>query len=104
MRAIQVNGSLFFVSTRSGAAAMVAQSRSMTVEEFEKLAALPDNSDKRLELIGGERAEERRVGYEWLITGRIFLKIGNFVEARDLGYLTVHDGGYKVGGARLMPD
>ena len=82
---------------------MAVQAR-VTVEEFEAIAELPENRDKLLEFIGGEIVEVVSNNYASLMGGRILIKIGVFVEAKNLGWITPSDGGYKVSGERYMPD
>ena len=82
---------------------MVVQAR-LTVEQFEILAALPENADKRLEFIGGEVIEVVSNNYASQIAARILAKLIIFTETNDLGYITGADGGYKVSGERYIPD
>src|SRR5262245_336856 len=76
----------------------------VSVEEFEKIAALPENQDKRLEYIGGEIVEVVSNSLSSQIAARVLIRIGNHVEANDLGYVTGADGGYRVSGEDYMPD
>jgi len=76
----------------------------MSVSEFERIAALPDNTDQHLEFIGGEIVEVVSDNFSSTISARFLIKIGNFVEAHDLGHLTNAEGGYNVSGERYMPD
>ena len=76
----------------------------VSVEEFDKVALLPQNADKRLEYIGGEIVEMVSNNFASKIAARILVKIGSYVEAHDLGHVTTADGGYKVAGERYMPD
>lgn len=82
---------------------MVTQTR-LSVEEFERIAALPENADKRLEFIGGEVIEVVSNNYASQIAARILAKLIIFTETNDLGYITGADGGYKVSGERYIPD
>lgn len=49
---------------------MIAQTR-ITAEEFDRIAALPENADKRLEFIGGEIVELVSNNYSSLIAATI---------------------------------
>lgn len=76
----------------------------VSIEEFEKIAALPENADRRLEYIGGEIVEVVSSSEASEIAMRIAIKIGNHVEAHQLGRVTGADGGYKVSGEDYIPD
>src|SRR5688572_27367561 len=76
----------------------------VSIEEFEKIAALPENADRHLEYIGGEIVEVVSNNLSSRIALRIGGKISNFVEAQNLGYVTGADGGYKVSGEDYIPD
>lgn len=83
---------------------MVIQAAPMTVEEFDRFADLPENSEKILEFVAGEIIEVPSNPYVSYIVGRIFRRIANFVEERSLGYTTGEAGGYMVAGERYAPD
>jgi Uma2 family endonuclease len=76
----------------------------MSVDEFEKIAALPENIDKHLEYIGGEIVEVVSNSEASEIAMRVGAKISNHVEAHQLGRVTGADGGYKVSGEDYIPD
>lgn len=76
----------------------------VTVEEFERIAAQPDNADKRLEYIGGEIVEMVSDNYPSLIALRLGGRVMIYVEEHDLGYALGADGGFMVSGERYMPD
>ncbi|MHB8624854.1 MAG: Uma2 family endonuclease [Aggregatilineales bacterium] len=76
----------------------------LMVSEFERIAALAENADKRLEFIGGEIVEVVSNNFASTISARFLIRIGNFVEAHNLGYLTNAEGGYVVSGERYIPD
>lgn len=82
---------------------MAVQAR-VTVEEFEAIADLPENRDKRLEFVGGEIVEVVSNNYASLIGARFLIEIGIHVKAHKLGYVTGADGGNKVSGERYMAD
>ncbi len=82
---------------------MVTQTR-LSVEEFERIAALPENADKRLEFIGGEVIEVVSNNYASKIALRMAAQISIYVEAHELGHVTGADGGYKVSGEDYIPD
>ncbi len=76
----------------------------LTVAEFEEIAGLPENADKRLEFIGGEVIEGVSTNDASMLAARILGKMGTFVESKNLGWLTGADGGYMVFGERYIPD
>jgi Uma2 family endonuclease len=76
----------------------------ITVAEFDRLAQLPENADKRLEFIGGEVVEVVTNNYASKIAARILSRISIYVEEKDLGDVTGADGGYRVSGERYIPD
>jgi Uma2 family endonuclease len=76
----------------------------LTVEEFDKIAALAENADKRLEFIAGEVIEVVTNNYASEIAARILTEIGVYVKGRQLGRVTGADGGYRVSGERYIPD
>jgi Uma2 family endonuclease len=76
----------------------------MSIDEFEKIAALPENADKHLEYIGGEIVEGVSTSNASEIAARIAIKIGVYIEAHQLGRVTGADGGYRVFGEDYIPD
>ncbi len=74
------------------------------VEEFEHIAALPENAHKRLEFIGGEIVEVVSNSDASEIAVRIATRINLYVEARVSGRVTGADGGYRVSGEDYIPD
>jgi Uma2 family endonuclease len=83
---------------------MVAEAQRVTAEEFEKLATLPANTDRRLELIGGEIVELVTNQASSRLAMKIGRLIGNYLDEHNIGYLTGADGGYQIGDDRVMPD
>jgi Uma2 family endonuclease len=83
---------------------MVLETKILTVEEFDRIALLPENSDKLLEFIGGRIVEVVSNNYSSMLGARILMKLGIFVDSKNLGYLTGADGGYWVNGERYIPD
>jgi Uma2 family endonuclease len=82
---------------------MATKSR-MTVEEFEEIAARPENADKRLEFIGGEIVEVVSNNYASEVAVTMSAAIKTFAKRHNLGRVTGADGGYMVAGWRFMPD
>src|SRR5438046_756114 len=76
----------------------------ISVEEFEKIAALPENADRPLEYIGGEVVEVVTNSLSSRIAANILVEIGSFNKQHNLGYVTGEQGGYKVSGEDYMPD
>ncbi len=85
---------------------MVVQEKLYTAAEFWDIARLPENENKRLELIGGviyEMPPSSRINT--ILAARLTRLLGNFVEERDLGYVTSSDGGYQLDERTvLIPD
>jgi Uma2 family endonuclease len=82
---------------------MAVQSR-LTAKEFDEMAGLPENADKRLEFIGGEVIEVVSNNYSSVIAARILMAIGVYTQREKLGFVTGADGGYVVSGERYIPD
>jgi Uma2 family endonuclease len=85
---------------------MAVQKVGMTLDEFVQYATLPENEDRRLELIDGE-VVEMAPGRTWnsgvghILTHRVF----GFCEAHDLPcYISGGDGDYDVQGNVVCPD
>ena len=83
---------------------MMAVQTLLTVEEFDRIAALPENADKRLEFIGGEIIDVVTNNYNSEIAATILAEIKVYAKTHDLGRVTGADGGYKVSGERYIPD
>ena len=83
---------------------MVVQKKTYTAEEFDEWARLPDNADRRLELIGGEIIEVPSNPYSSSVASRINTYIGMYLLQNDIGHLTGEGGGYMVSGERYAPD
>lgn len=75
-----------------------------TVEEFEQLAALPENADKRLEWIDGVIYEVTSNSESSALGMNIGSYVGFFVLQNNLGRVRGADGGYMVDGERFVPD
>jgi Uma2 family endonuclease len=82
---------------------MAVQSR-LAVEEFDRIASLPENAGKRLEFIGGEIVEVVTNNYASEIAVTILTEIGIYIKGKNLGRVTGADGGYTVSGDRYIPD
>lgn len=83
----------------------------MTITEFWEFAQLPDNRDKRWELINGVPIEKGQYGNmapSSKINSVIAVKIARFLdeyaEKHNLGYVSGADGGYRVGNNVFQPD
>lgn len=76
---------------------MVLKERLYTIEEFRNIARLPENENRRLELEDGViivMGASRPINT--IVAGRIIHFLNAFVIPRNLGYVTVPDGGYKL--------
>ncbi len=85
---------------------MDIQHRTITLEEYHAICDLPENADKILELIDGEIVEKMPSFSPSKTSMRIGRFIGNFVDDKDLGYVTGEAGGYvmPVSGNVYNPD
>jgi Uma2 family endonuclease len=83
---------------------MAIQKTNTTVEAFEQFVNLPENADRRFELIDGEIIEVPSNAYSSEISSTINRHLGNFVYERKLGHVTGEQGGYMVAGQRIAPD
>jgi Uma2 family endonuclease len=82
---------------------MVTHAR-LTVEEFDRIAALPENVDKRLEFVAGEIVELVSNNYCSEVAFSFGTEINVHVKRNGLGRVTGADGGYRVFGERYIPD
>lgn len=82
---------------------MVARER-LTTEEFDHIASLPENREKRLEFIGREIVEVVSNNYSSEVAAEILGEVRAYVKAHKLGRVTGADGGYIVSGERYIPD
>jgi len=83
---------------------MAVQSHRVTVEEFDQFISQPENDGRRFEYIEGEIVEVVSNNYCSLLAIRIAGRILNYVESKNLGYITGADGGYQIGNHRYLPD
>ncbi len=83
---------------------MAVQKTTVSVEDFERFAALPENADCLLELIGGEIAEVVSNGKSSALGARMIWFLSAFVMPNNLGFVTGADGGYQIGRERYIPD
>jgi len=85
---------------------MVLREKLYTVEEFWVIARQPENESRRLELDEGvivEMASSKPKNT--VIAGRIIYYLNGHVIPRNLGYVTVPDGGFKLAsGKARQPD
>jgi Uma2 family endonuclease len=78
--------------------------QSLSLDEFERIALLPENAARRLEYIAGRMVE--------LVSNHESSRLGMYIGGRmsvvaednDLGFVTGADGGYRVNGERYIPD
>jgi Uma2 family endonuclease len=68
---------------------MIAPNRLYTTDEFEEFIALPENSDRRFELIYGEIVEKMPTEEHGFVAGNIVWRLNNFVKPRKLGRLLI---------------
>ncbi len=78
--------------------------KTLTVEEFEALALLPENEERLLEFIRGEIVEGVASPESSKLGVRMSTRLGMYLEVNDIGHLTGADGGYQVADERYIPD
>ena len=84
---------------------MAVTTQPITVEEFERLALQPENTDRRLEFVGGEISEVVSNSYSSLVASKISFFIHLHLMQKSIeGYVTGADGGYQIGEERYIPD
>jgi Uma2 family endonuclease len=83
---------------------MVTLRTIVSIEEFDRLAMLPENRDRLLEYIGGEVVEVVSNGLSSMLAAIIGGYLAMFILPRKLGFFTTADGGYIVSGERYIPD
>jgi Uma2 family endonuclease len=76
----------------------------ISVEDFDVWAALPENRDRLLELVGGEIVEMPSNPYASAVSSRINGFLFVYLLQNPIGQLTGEAGGYKVAGERYAPD
>jgi Uma2 family endonuclease len=82
----------------------MVQTRTTTLEEFERFIARPENEDRRFEYIEGEIVEVVTDYFCSLVAARILSRMNTYAEEHELGYVTGEAGGYQVGENRYIPD
>ncbi len=76
-----------------------------TAEQFEKIANLPENAEKILELIAGEMYEVPSHPRSSNVGSRFSYFIQDYLMERDIGYVTGEAGGYIISEEdRFAPD
>jgi Uma2 family endonuclease len=80
------------------------ESRLMTVEEFEIIVNLSENSEKILEFIAGEIYEVPSRPYNSSLASIILAYIYIYLKEHDLGHLTGKGGGIALENERYHPD
>lgn len=86
---------------------MAVQDRLYTADDLWEIAHLPENDDKRFELINGVIYELPPSSPANTIVAGLFVhKFNLYLEQHDLGYVTGADGGFIISGQEnvFMPD
>jgi Uma2 family endonuclease len=85
---------------------MAVQDRTkLTVDEFDRLAQMPENANRLLEYIGGEAFEVPSNPYVSEIASTISFFLKSHLRERGIkGHITGEAGGYMVSGERYAPD
>lgn len=82
---------------------MIGQRTQVSAEEFERIALLPENADRLLELIDGEITAKISNGYLSWLGVQVAAYLGQYVYQYKLGFLTGADGGYRLGNECYLP-
>jgi Uma2 family endonuclease len=83
---------------------MIAPPRPVTAEQFDTFIHLPENRDRRFELIAEGVVEVVSSNKSSALAARFIHYLYGFVDAHNLGHVTGPDGGYAVAGERYIPD
>jgi Uma2 family endonuclease len=78
--------------------------QTMTLEEFERFAVLPENSQRRLEFVDGEVVELVSNEISAHITSLLTILVGGYIVQHQLGYTTSSESGFRIGNNDYMPD
>lgn len=76
----------------------------LSLEDFEAFVALPENANKRFELVNGEIIEVPSNPFASHISSIINYYVRDYVTQRKLGFVTGEAGGYMVNGEPYAPD
>ncbi len=83
---------------------MVSLIQRYTPLEFDEFIHLPENAERRFELVGGEVIEVPSNMRASRIAGLFLTALNIFLRVHKLGIATGADGGYIVMGERYVPD
>ncbi|MCU0480401.1 MAG: Uma2 family endonuclease [Anaerolineae bacterium] len=78
---------------------MDVKEKRYTAEEFWEYAQLPENQHRKLELVNGEIVEDDMASVKsinTIVAGRIITSLNNYVIPRNLGNVSVPDGGFRL--------
>lgn len=65
-----------------------AQTKPITMVEFEEFLALPEHQDRRFELVHGEIVEKMPSEYHNLISGNLYFFLRLFLQSKDIGQVS----------------
>lgn len=68
---------------------MVVQPKLYTVDEFEQFMALPENRERRFELVNGRIVERDRPEVRGVIAGNVVTEIGRYLHENEIGRVAV---------------
>jgi Uma2 family endonuclease len=68
---------------------MVVQPKLLTVDEFEQFMALPENRERRFELMNGTIVERHRPEVRGVIAGNVVTEIGQYLDENEIGQVAV---------------
>jgi Uma2 family endonuclease len=68
---------------------VVVQPKLYTVDEFERFMALPENRERRFELVDGHIVERDRPEIRGVVAGNVVTVIGIYLDENDIGRVAV---------------
>lgn len=83
---------------------MAVQKTGVSVEEFDRFVALPENADLRFEFVDGEIIEVPSNAFSSELAILIAAALLAFIRPHKLGRVTGEGAGYIIAGRKLSPD
>ena len=76
----------------------------LTPEQFEAVAALPENRERRVEYVLGELVEMVSNDRSSALALALGSALYTYLQQHPIGWMTGADGGYVLGNSRVIPD
>jgi len=84
--------------------ASVSKLERVSPEAFDQFVSLPENLERRFELIAGDVVEMVSNPESSMVTARLTGYLFMYLQRHPIGVLTAADGGYVIGTERYIPD